>query len=141
MDLQTIYNKIEQYALNTQGVESFTIGDPYISWNALHMNYGAFNAALNYAEYQENVIVLHFTLYYGNKLTNDSSNVYTVQSAGFNAIRNVIKHLEDEYEIDGVETLQIYPFWQKFADVLAGAYADVALYLPIDDGCEDYDKN
>lgn len=142
MLLQTIYSKIEEHALGTKGVESFTAADPYIAWNSLNMRYGAFNAVLNYVDYTENMAVHHFTLYYGDRLTNDSSNVHSVQTDGFNAIRNVVRHLEDEYGIDGAETLQIHPFWQKFADALAGAYADVALYVPIESvECEDFDKD
>lgn len=140
MDLETLYNDIKTYALNTQGVESFTIGDCYVNWNSLHMSYGAFNVALNYIQYQDNVMEYHMTLYYGDKLKNDSSNVYQVQDTGFKAVRNVLRHLEDEYGLDGIEFLQIYPFWQRFADVLAGCYADVVIYAPIDDNCENYDK-
>jgi hypothetical protein len=140
MDLETLYNDIKTYALNTQGVESFTIGDVYTTWNSLHMAYGAFNVALNYIQYQDNVMEYHMTLYYADKLKNDSSNVYQVQDTGFKAVRNVLRHLEDEYGLDGIEFLQIYPFWQRFADVLAGCYADVVIYAPIDDNCENYDK-
>lgn len=139
MDLQTLYDDIRDYALNTQGVNSFTIGDVYLTWNSLHMTYGCFNAALNYVEYEDNVCKYYMTLYYGDKLLNDSSNVYEVQNTGFNAIRNVVSHLVDNYELEGVETLRIYPFTQKFADALAGAYADVVVYVPIDN-CFNYDK-
>jgi hypothetical protein len=139
MDLQILYSDIRDYALNTQGVNSFTIGDPYLVWNSLHMTYGCFNAALNYVEYEDNDCKFYMTLYYGDKLLNDSSNVYEVQNTGFNAIRNVVSHLVDNYELEGVETLRIYPFTQKFADALAGAYADVVVYVPLDN-CFNFDK-
>ena len=139
MDLQTLYDDIRDYALNTQGVESVTFGDVYINWNSLHIQYGCFNAALNYVEYEDNDCKFYMTLYYGDKLLNDSSNVYEVQNTGFNAIRNVVSHLVDNYELEGVETLRIYPFAQKFADTLAGAYADVVVYVPIDN-CFNFDK-
>lgn len=139
MDLQTLYDDIRDYALNTQGVNSYTIGDIYTVWNSLHMTYGCFNAALNYVEYEDNDCKFYMTLYYGDKLLNDSSNVYEVQNTGFNAIRNVVSHLVDNYELEGVETLRIYPFAQKFADTLAGAYADVVVYVPIDN-CFNFDK-
>jgi hypothetical protein len=103
------------------------------------MTYGCFNAALNYVEYEDNDCKFYMTLYYGDKLLNDSSNVYEVQNTGFNAIRNVVSHLVDNYELEGVETLRIYPFTQKFADALAGAYADVVVYVPIDN-CFNFDK-
>jgi len=139
MDIQTLYDDIKEYALNTQGVESVTFGDVYTVWNSLHITYGCFNAALNYVEYDDSTARFYLTLYYADKLKNDSSNIYQVQTTGFNAIRNVISHLVDSYELEGIESLRIYPFAQKFADILAGAYADVTVYVPID-VCVDYDK-
>ena len=139
MNLTELYDDIKEYALNTQGVNSYTIGDIYTVWNSLHMTYGCFNAALNYVEYEDNDCKFYMTLYYGDKLKNDSSNVYEVQNTGFNAIRNVVSHLVNNYELEGVETLRIYPFTQKFADTLAGAYADVVVYVPIDN-CFNFDK-
>jgi hypothetical protein len=88
----------------------------------------------------DNYDVLNMTLYYGGKLKNDSSNVYEEQSFGFNAIINVIKHLKEDYELEDYSEITIYPFWQQFADLLAGAYADVNIYVPIEEICEDYDK-
>lgn len=139
MDLNTIYNSIKNYALMTQGVEMATIGQVYTIWNSLHMKYGAFNAILNYVSFNNGNAELHFTFYYGDKVANDSSDVYDIQTTGFNVIRNVISHLIDEFELDGWESLQIYPFTQKFADTLAGAYCDVTIYVPID-YCVNYDK-
>lgn len=139
MDLNEIYNTIKNYALMTQGVESATIGQVYTIWNSLHMRYGAFNAILNYVTFADNNAELHFTFYYGDKVANDSSNVFDIQTTGFNVMRNVISHLINEYELDGFDTLQIYPFTQKFADTLAGAYCDVTIYMPID-YCFNYDK-
>lgn len=139
MDLNELYGKIESYAQNTRGVETVTISDPYTSWNSLHMKYGAFNTALNYVNFNDSTVELHFTFYYGDKVANDSSNIHQIQTTGFNVIRNVVAHLENEYQTDGGETLQIFPFTQKFADILAGAYADVVIYLPLD-SCFNYDK-
>lgn len=142
MNLTDFYNNIKLYALNTVGVETFTIGDVYIVWNSLHITYGAFNVALNYVEYNSSngTMELHLTMYYADKQKNDSSNIYDIQSDGFKAIRNVLRHLTEDYEIEGIEDLQLYPFSQKFADVLAGAYADVTVYVPVEDDCDWYDK-
>lgn len=140
MNLQQFYDKVRQYALNTQNVESFTIGDVYQIWNSLNMVYGAFNINLNYMRRVGDYNIFNMTLYYGGKLLNDSSNVYEEQSNGFNTIFNVIRHLKDDYEIEDTEEIQVYPFWQQFSDLLAGAYADVNIYVPVDDDCEDYDK-
>lgn len=139
MDLNEIYSNIKTYALNTQGVESATIGQVYTIWNSLNMRYGAFNAILNYVTYTDNNAELHFTFYYGDKVANDSSNIFDIQTTGFHVMRNVIQHLINEYDMDGFDDLQIYPYTQKFADILAGTYCDVTIYVPID-YCFNYDK-
>ena len=142
MDLQTLYSKIEQYALNTQTVESYKTGDVYVLLNSLHIQYPIFVSALNYIRYQDNLIEAHMSFYMVYKLANDSSNLYEAQDNAFKVIRNVIGHLIDEYELDGIETIEIHPFTQKFADICCGAYADVVVYVPMDDlDCEGFDKN
>ena len=140
MDLASLYDTIKGYALNTQGVESFTIGDVYLVWNSLNMEYGSFNAILNHVRRMDGVDQLNFTFYYGGKLKNDSSNVYEEQSKGINAITNVINHLRENYQLDDYADIEIVPFFQQFSDLLAGAYADVNIYVPVDDVCENYDK-
>lgn len=140
MNIQSIYDRLKIFALETQNVNSFTIGDVYTIWNSLHMVYGAFNVNLNYLRRVDNFNVYNFTFYYGGKLKNDSYNVYEEQSNGFNAILNVLRHVKEEYEIDDYTEIQIYPFWQTFSDILAGAYADVNIYVPIEDDCDNYDK-
>lgn len=140
MDLQILYSKIEQYAMNTQTVESYKTGDPYVLLNALHIDYPIFVSALNYIRYQDNVIEAHMLFYMVYKLANDSSNIYTDQDNAFKVIHNVLKHLIDEYELDGIETIEIHPFTQKFADICCGAYADVVVYIPNDETCLNFDK-
>ena len=142
MDLQTLYSKIEQYAMNTQTVESVTFLSPYLVWNSKHISYPCFSANLERVSYTDNTIEYHFQFVYGGKLTNDSSNVFELQNTAFIVIRNVINHLKDEFGMDAIETTDIYPFQQSFSDVLAGGYADVIIYTPMDDlDCEGFDKD
>lgn len=140
MNFQSFYDKVKQYALNTQTVESFYELSPYETWNSLNINYGSFNCNINYIRRTGNLDIVNCTLYYGNKLLNDSSNVFQVQSDGYNAIINVINHLREDFEIEDYEEIQVYPFFQQFSDILAGAYADLNIYVPVDDICENYDK-
>lgn len=140
MDFKTFYDTVKSYALNTQNVESYYIGDVYTNWNSLNVTYGSFDININYIRRTGNLDVVNCTFYYGNKLLNDSSNVFQVQSDGYNAIINVINHLKEDYEIEDYEDIQVYPFFQQFSDILAGAYADLNIYVPVDDICENYDK-
>lgn len=140
MNLELLYGTIEQYAMQTQNVQKYTIGDPYLIFNSLNMTYPVFNAALNYIQYQDHTAVLNMSFYYAGKLKNDSSNLYDLQSEGINALWNVLKKMEDGIELDGISYVQITPFQQKFADILAGAWCTVDIEIPLNP-CENYDKD
>ena len=140
MNFQSFYDTVKQIALNTQTVESFYIGDVYTNWNSLNINYGSFNCNINYIRRVGNFNIVNCSFYYGAKLKNDSSNLFQIQSDGFRVIMNVINHLKENFEIEDVEDVQIFPFWQQFADILAGCYADVNIFVPVEDSCEDFDK-
>ena len=140
MDISNFYNIVKQYALNTKTVESFHNTDPYTVWNSLNIVYPSFNCNINYIRRVGNYNIVNLTLYYGGKLKNDSSNLFQIQSDGFNVIMNVINHLRENFEIEDFEQVQIYPFFQQFADILAGCYADVNIFVPVEDVCENFDK-
>ena len=140
MNFQSFYDTVKQIALNTRTVESFYIGEVYTNWNSLNINYGSFDVNINYIRRVGNFNIVNCSFYYGAKLKNDSSNLFEIQSNGYNVIINVINHLKENFEIEDVEDIQIFPFWQQFADVLAGAYADVNIYIPVEDTCENFDK-
>ena len=140
MNISNFYNIVKKYALNTRTVESFHNTDPYTVWNSLNIVYPSFNCNINYIRRVGNFNIVNLSLYYGGKLKNDSSNLFQIQSDGFNVIINVINHLKENFEIEDVEDIQIFPFWQQFADVLAGCYADVNIFVPVEDTCENFDK-
>lgn len=140
MNISNFYNTIKNIALNTQTVESFSELSPYEVWNSLNMVYPSFNCNINFIRRVGNFNIVNCSFYYGAKLKNDSSNLFQIQSDGFNVIINVINHLKENFEIENSEDIQIFPFWQQFADVLAGCYCDVNIYLPVEDSCENFDK-
>ena len=140
MDFQAIYDKIRDYALGTQTVESFYIGDPYMNFNSLNINYAAFNVQINNIRRSDGNDIINFQFCWAGKLLNDSSNLFILQSNGYNAVINVIRHLKDEYQLDDYSEILISPFFQQFSDILAGVWCDVNIYIPIDDVCEDFDK-
>ena len=140
MNFQSFYDTVKQIALNTQTVESFYIGDVYTNWNSLNINYSSFDVNINYIRRVGNYNIVNCSFYYGAKLKNDSSNLFQIQSDGFNVIINVINHLKENFEIEDVEDVQIFPFWQQFADILAGCYCDVNIFVPVEDSCENFDK-
>lgn len=140
MNISNFYNTIKDIALNTKTVESFSELSPYEVWNSLNMVYPSFNCNINYIRRVGNFNIVNLSLYYGGKLKNDNSNLFQIQSDGFRAIINVINHLKENFEIEDVEDIQIFPFFQQFADILAGCYADVNIFVPVEDTCENFDK-
>lgn len=140
MNFQSFYDTVKQIALNTQKVNSFYTLDPYLCWNSLNVTYGSFSSNINYIRRSGGYDVVNVSFYFGDKLKNDNSNIFEAQSDGFNAIINVINHLKENFEIENLEDIQIFPFWQQFADILAGCYADVNIFVPVEDTCENFDK-
>ena len=140
MNFQNFYDTVKQIALNTQKVESFYEGDVYTNWNSLNVTYGSFDVNINFIRHSGGYDVVNVSFYFGDKLKNDSSNLFQVQTDGFRVIMNVIGHLKDEYEIEDFEDIQIHPFFQQFSDILAGCYCDVNIYVPVEDTCANFDK-
>ena len=140
MNFQNFYDKVKQIALNTQKVESFYEGDVYTNWNSLNVTYGSFDVNINFIRHSGGYDIVNVSFYFGDKLKNDSSNLFQVQTDGFRVIMNVINHLKDEYEIEDFEEVQIHPFFQQFSDILAGCYCDVNVYVPVEDTCANFDK-
>ena len=140
MNFQNFYDTIKQIALNTQKVESFYEGDVYTNWNSLNVTYGSFDVNINFIRRINNFDIVNVSFYFGDKLKNDSSNLFQVQTDGFRVIMNVINHLKENYEIEDFEDIQIHPFFQQFSDILAGCYADVNVYVPVEDTCANFDK-
>ena len=140
MNFQNFYDTVKQIALNTQKVESFYEGDVYTNWNSLNVTYGSFDVNINYIRRSGGYDVVNVSFYFGDKLKNDSSNLFQVQTDGFRVIMNVINHLKENYEIEDFEDIQIHPFFQQFSDILAGCYADLNIYVPVEDTCVNFDK-
>ena len=140
MNFQNFYDTVKQIALNTQKVESFYEGDVYTNWNSLNVTYGSFDVNINYIRRSGGYDVVNVSFYFGDKLKNDSSNLFQVQTDGFRVIMNVINHLKENYEIEDFEDIQVHPFFQQFSDILAGCYADLNIYVPVEDTCANFDK-
>ena len=140
MNFQNFYDTVKQIALNTKKVESFYEGDVYTNWNSLNVTYGSFDVNINFIRHSGGYDVVNVSFYFGDKLKNDSSNLFQVQTDGFRVIMNVINHLKEDFEIEDFEDIQIHPFFQQFSDILAGCYADVNVYVPVEDTCQNFDK-
>lgn len=69
-----------------------------------------------------------FVLFYADRLTENGGNELDVQATGIEVLRNVIRTLADTLEITDW-TYQV--FNEQFADLCAGAFARVAIRVPV----------
>lgn len=69
-------------------------------------------------------ITYSFTLYYADRLTDDKENTRDVQSTAIDVITNVINGIREELRAE-VASVGIQPFTQRFAQMCAGAYAEI----------------
>ena len=80
-------------------------------------------------------VVFRFSLFYVDRLTENGGNQIEVQSTAVSVLDNILRALAAQ----GVEVdpWTITTFHQKFTDVCAGAFAQVAIRVPNDSICVD----
>lgn len=124
MNVNQITDKIKEIALSLETVNSIFDGDVYTNWNSAEIKYGSFNVGLQNVSNDGNLCTYTFVLYYGDRLTQDKSNVNSIYTDGVNSIQSVINVLNYmQFDISGQITYT--PFEQQFMDYLAGVYATV----------------
>lgn len=125
MNVNQLVHIIKEVALSQNPVKTVYDGDVYENWNSAEAKYGSMNIGLQSMVYNGNQITYTFILYYGDRLLQDKSNINSIYSDGVNAIQAVINILNREYMLNIDEGITYTPFEQKFADYLAGVYAQV----------------
>ena len=83
-----------------------------------------------------NLQTFSFTFFYVDRLRTDEKNQIEVQSVGVEALRNILKTLSENFDVE-VEDYNITTFNQRFTDVCAGAFASVRLQVPVESTCAD----
>ena len=124
MNVNEITNKIKEIAISLETVNSVFDGDVYDNWNSSEIKYGSFNVGLQNVSNDGNLCTYTFVFYYGDRLTQDKSNVNSIYSDGVNTIQSVINVL-NYMQFDISEQINYTPFEQKFMDYIAGVYATV----------------
>ena len=126
MNVNEITDKIKEIAASLETVNSVFDGDVYENWNSAEIKYGSFNVGLQNVSNDGNLCTYTFVFYYGDRLTQDKSNVNSIYTDGVNTIQSVINVL-NYMQFDISEQINYTPFEQKFMDYLAGVYATVEI--------------
>ena len=69
----------------------------------------------------------NFTLFYIDRLTDDSDNKVNVQSMGISIIKEIVSKLISEEPVLETSSIECTPFTEKFADYCGGAFATITV--------------
>lgn len=141
MTLYELVKQIEEVASAQPSVRLIVENDIYKLNDCADALYGVFAFTQNEhsTSAESDVITYNFTLFYVDRLLDDESNLIEVQSTAIQVLDNILSFLNDGGVAVGDYTFQ--PFNQRFADICAGVYTNVALSVAKDGDCaEDFDK-
>ena len=128
MNIVQLNNFIEKIVSCTETVKSFYTNSVYECWNAEEVKYGSISFCITKTQMRERTMTYDAIIYYGDRLLEDKSNRNAIWSDATQVIQSIIGTVNG---IDGEITIS-YPynltlFEQKFADELAGAYAEISI--------------
>ena len=128
MNIVQLNNFIEKIVSCTETVKSFYTNSVYECWNAEEVKYGSISFCITKTQMRERTMTYDAIIYYGDRLLEDKSNRNAIWSDAAQVIQSIIGTVNG---IDGEITIS-YPynltlFEQKFADELAGAYAEISI--------------
>ena len=128
MNIVQLNNFIEKIVSCTEVVKSFYTDSVYECWNAEEVKYGSISFCITKTQMRERTMTYDAIIYYGDRLLEDKSNRNAIWSDATQVIQSIIGTVNS---VDGEITIS-YPynltlFEQKFADELAGAYAEISI--------------
>ena len=139
MNIVQLYDYIKQYALTIPIVKSYYNTSVYECWNNQNVKYGSVVFAVKSVREQNSIAKFDCVLYYGDRLNDNKTNRDAIQSDAIGVINNIINRLNCSDNIEFVTyPVQSTIFEQKFADELAGAYANITIDLQSTGDCCDY---
>ena len=129
MNIVQLNRIVKQVANCVELVHSYSDSSPYEYWNTENVKYGSICFCIKKTRMRSNITEYTALMYYGDRLLQDGSNKNEVWSNANDVLQNIIGTLN--YTSDGSISVA-YPydithFEQKFADNLAGAYAQIVI--------------
>ena len=136
MNIVQLYDYIKQYALTIPIVKSYYNTSVYECWNNQNVKYGSVVFAVKSVREQNAIAKFDCVLYYGDRLNDNKTNRDAIQSDAIGVINNIVSRLNCSDNIEFVTyPVQSTIFEQKFADELAGAYANLTIDLQSTGDC------
>ena len=140
MNIREFSNAVGLIALNYPTVQEYSEGDIYNYLNTGEHKYPCIFLTIESVEEGElNSQTLSGSLFYVDRLLNDSSNRLMVQTAAISTLQILTGKISDN--ISGEMEVGMYqPFTEKFADWCAGAFCEFSFTYITDSECGEYDE-
>ena len=140
MNIREFSNAVGLIALNYPTVQEYSEGDIYNYLNTGEHKYPCIFLTIESVEEGElNSQTLTGSLFYVDRLLNDSSNRLMVQTAAISTLKILTGKINDN--ISGEMVVVSYqPFTEKFADWCAGAFCEFSFTYITGSDCGEYDE-
>ena len=127
MKLKEIVGNIVDIAKVHPNINSTWVGDVYELNHYNDVDYCAFviTQQQHNINNEEGYVTYNFNLFYVDRLTSDESNRLDVQSAGVSFLMSMVDKIEELQVV--VDDYTITTFNERFNDVCAGAYLNIAI--------------
>lgn len=131
MIVKQVVDFIMSLANDEPAVKEKHYGSVYDLNNKDDAKYGYFNLTLSEAndEYDtdDDYTRFVFNMFFIDRLKRNNDNMLQIQDTAFETLRNIVKGIELEYDID---SCTYYPFVERFTDECAGMYCTITIIIP-----------
>lgn len=137
MNIVQLNKIIKQISSCTELVHSYSDLSPYEYWNAEGVEYGSICFCIKKTRMRNNTAEYTALLYYGDRLLQDGSNKNQIWSDSNEVLQSIVGtvNMNSDGNITVAYPYDITHFEQKFADNLAGAYAQLVITVNGVDEC------
>lgn len=140
MNIREFSNAVGLIALNYPTVQEYSEGDIYNFLNTGEHKYPCIFLTIESVEEGElNSQTLSGSLFYVDRLLNDSSNRLMVQTAAISTLKILTGKINDNISGE-MEVVSYQPFTEKFADWCAGAFCEFSFTYITGSECGEYDE-
>lgn len=139
MKLTEIIDYIQQTLENDQRVSSVIVDNVYEAWNRTNSSNQYMSAVVDFVNdgFNGDYADYTFIVYVASVINENEKNIYRNISLADNIIAQMLHKVDVETNnMNLVVPNTITPFYQKFEDVLAGAYCQFTVRIPIDIICD-----
>lgn len=132
MTLYTLIHTLKNISKSHALVNDFGEGDVYEYMNSGEHKYPCVFLTMSSVLTDTTSTNYNFTLFYIDRLTDDSNNKVNVQSMGISIIKEIVSKLISEEPVLETSSIECTPFTEKFADYCGGAFATITVSDVVD---------